>query len=182
MKRIISIIVIFAAMGQVLTSCDREPTLQEYYVEKQDSDNFISIDLPSSIITLKEGVSKEDQKTLESVKKLNLLAFQLTDKNKADFDKEKDQIKKILKGKKFNDLMRVNHKTTHVIVKYLGTDDAIDEVVVFASDNKKGFALARVIGDDMKPDKIAKLLKNIKDIDKDNPALSSIRGLLEKSE
>ncbi len=178
MKKFIIVLSIILVSGFVLQSCNKEQSLQEYYIEKQESANFLSIDVPASIISLKEGVSSETIKTYESIKKLNLLAFKINNQNKAEFEIEKEKVKHILKSKKFNELVRVKHKNANVIVKYLGKDDAIDEVVVFASDNEKGFALARVIGDDMQPEKIIKLIDNIDSVDEGNPIFSQLENIV----
>ncbi len=178
MKQLILILIIILISSFVLKSCNNEQSLQEYYIEKQDSNNFMSIDIPTSIISLKDDVSPEVKETYESLKKLNLLAFKINDENKAEFKTEKEKVKHILNGKKFNELIRVKHENANVIVKYLGDDDAIDEVVVFASDDEKGFALARVIGKDMQPAKIIKLINNIDSIDEDNPMFSQLGNII----
>ncbi len=178
MKKFIIILSLIIVSGFVLKSCNKEQSLQQYYIEKHESNNFISIDVPASIISLKEGVSSETLNTFKSLKKLNVLAFKINNENKAKFKIETEKVKHILKNKKFNELVRVKHKNANVIVKYLGDDDAIDEVVVYASDNEKGFALARIIGDNMQPDKIIKLIDNIDRIDEDNPIFSQFESIV----
>ncbi|MEN8125595.1 MAG: DUF4252 domain-containing protein [Bacteroidota bacterium] len=180
MKQLILIFSIIIASGFVLKSCNEEQSLQQYYIEKQESNNFMSIDIPASIISLKEDVAPEEKETYESLKKLNLLAFKVNDDNKTEFEIEKEKVKQILKGKNFNELIRMKHKNANVIVKYLGKEDAIDEVIVYASDNEKGFALARVIGDNMQPDKIIKLINNIESVDEDNPLFSQFESIVKE--
>lgn len=179
MKQFIIGLTIILVSGFLLESCNKEQSLQQYYVEKHENSNFMLIDIPASIISLKEDVSPETLKTYQSLKKLNVLAFKINNQNKAEFEIEKEKVNHILKNKKFNELIRVKHNNANVIVKYLGDDEAIDEVVVFASDNEKGFALARVIGNDMQPDKIIKLINNIDSIDENNPLFSQIEGIID---
>ena len=79
-------------------SCDNDPSLQKYYVDSQESIDFISLDIPASIIQLKdENASADAIKTLESIKKVNFLGFKLTDQNVAEFTAEKLKVKQILK-------------------------------------------------------------------------------------
>ena len=52
------------------------------------------------------------------------------------------------------------------MINYQGEDDAIDEFLLLASDNDKGFALARVLGDKMQPEKIMKMAEDFNNIDK----------------
>ncbi|MDZ7612954.1 MAG: hypothetical protein U5K51_03985 [Flavobacteriaceae bacterium] len=97
-----------------LAGCSNEQTLQEYFVEKQASDKFISLDIPSSILSLKENASEESKKAMASVKKINLVLYKLNGQNKAEFEMEKDQIKKVLKGKKSLKLMRMKKENMNI--------------------------------------------------------------------
>lgn len=162
----------------VLISCDSGQSLQKYYVESEQSDNFISLDIPASIISLKDDVSLETKETLKSLRKLNVLAFKLDEENNEEFLAQNNKIKGILKNKKFKELMRGKHESINFMIKYLGDDDEIDEVILYASEKSKGFVIARVLGNGMKPDKIMKLLNNLDKIDKDNPALAQIEDLM----
>ena len=59
-------------------------------------------------------------------------------------------------------------------LKYVGEEDAIDEIIVFASDDEKGFALFRLLGDNMEPAKMIKLMNAIEKGDVDVSKLTSI--------
>lgn len=65
----------------------------------------------------------------------------------------------------------------NVSVNYLGEQDAIDEVVIFGSDKEKGFAVVRVIGENMNPNEILKLAQEIK-LDGDSGQMQQLEGLL----
>lgn len=171
-------IFIFGIVFLAFTSCNKQPSLQEYYVDKQNSNAFISLDLPASLVSLNDDSANETKEAMASIKKLNILAFKLNDANKEEFTVELVKVKEILKDKKYNELMRINHEGANIVIKYLGSDEAIDEFIVFASDKNKGFALARILGNKMNPDKIMHLFKNIKDIDKNNSAFAQIEGII----
>ncbi|UMB61130.1 DUF4252 domain-containing protein [Lutibacter sp. A80] len=161
-----------------LISCDNSPTLQKYYVDSKENDAFISVDLPANILQLKDDTVSDDVKrTLETIKKVNFLALQLTDTNEALYTSEKVKVKSILKNPKYKQLMRVNMGKGNVSVNYLGEEDAIDEVVVFGSDNNKGFAIIRVIGENMNPSEIIKIAQEIK-LDGDSQQLKQLGGLI----
>ena len=54
-----------AILGLVmLVACDNQKSIQEYYVEKQESNDFIAIDLPASIIDVSEEASEETRATM----------------------------------------------------------------------------------------------------------------------
>jgi len=167
-------------IGVVLltTACETNASLQKYYVDSKENSEFISIDLPSSILQLKDAEVSEDVKnTLETIKKVNFLALQLSETNKELYSSEKEKVTNILKNPKYKQLMRMNMGNGNVSVNYLGNEDAIDEVVIFGSDNKKGFAIIRVIGENMNPANILKLTQKIK-MDEDSDQLKQLSGLL----
>ena len=166
MKTITKILSISIVM-LLLASCGSSPSLQKYYIDNQDDDNFISLDLPASLVSLKDEA--EAQSTLASIKKLNVLAFVKNKANEAQYALEKAKVKAIIKDNKYVELIRFKDKGRDVIVKYEGReeDNSIDELVVYGNDKSQGFALVRVLGDKMEPGKILKMMKEIGDIDGD---------------
>lgn len=168
----------FIVVAFLIISCDTNPSLQKYYVNSKENNEFISIDLPSSILELKDNNISEDIKnTLSTIKKVNFLALQLSDTNKELYTSEKQKVKNILKNPKYKQLVRMKMGKTSILVNFLGEEDAIDEVVVFASDNEKGFAIVRVLGENMNPSNILKLTQEIK-MDGDSGQLKQLGGLL----
>ena len=177
MKSVIKIIgvVLIAVISAV--SCDSNQSLQKYYVDSKENNEFISVDIPASILQLKNtGVSEEVKNTLETIKKVNFLALQLTDDNEALYNSEKLKVKNILKNSKYKQLMRMNMGKGNVSVNYLGEEDAIDEVILFGSDNNKGFAVVRIIGENMNPNDIMKISQELK-LDGDSAQLQQLSGL-----
>jgi len=83
-------------------------------------------------------------------------------------------VKQILKSDKYNELMRMKHEGMNIVINYQGSDEAVDEFILFASDNSKGFALARVLGDKMEPAKIMKMAEDMKNLDADGAALAEL--------
>ena len=179
MKKVILIIIALVFMGGISTSCSNGQSLQAYYVDKQESNNFIAIDLPASLINLKEDVSLETKDAVSSIKKLNILAFKLNDSNSEEYKAEYKKVKEILKSDRYNELVRVKHKNANIVLKYQGPDDAIDEFILLASDDTKGFAIARILGDNMNPEKIMKLVQNLDKFDSDGTAFAQIEGLMD---
>ncbi|MFD1316150.1 DUF4252 domain-containing protein [Namhaeicola litoreus] len=161
-----------------LIGCSNGPSLQKYFVSKQDNENFLSLDVPTSIVSLKEGASKENLETLKSIKKVNLLMFKLTQENRDVFEEEKSEVMAVLKNKNLIELMRANHEGTQLRVVYVGDEDTVDEFIVFAANDQEGFGLARVLGDRMEPHKIMALLNDFDRMDKENPIFSQIEGFM----
>lgn len=160
MKTIIKTVVM--AMTVVLASCSSQQSLQEYYVDNQENPNFISLDIPASILKM-DGVdlNEKQREAIESLRKFNLLAFKKTAENAADYKLEKAKVKEILKDDEFVELMKINSSYGKGVIKYLGDEDAIDEVIIYGDSNDKGFALVRVLGKDMNPAHVVQLMQAI---------------------
>lgn len=163
----------------VLSACSSTQSLQEYYVDSAENPNFISLDVPTSILNLEEtDLSNVQREALESLKKLNVLAFKKTTQNAAEYKAEKVKVNAILKNDKFVELMKLNSSYGKGVIKYLGDEDAIDEVIIYGNSNDKGFALIRVLGNDMNPAHLVQLLQAIQKSDYNGEGLGEIGKFL----
>lgn len=163
-----------------LMSCSSTQSLQEYYVDNSDNPNFLKLDIPTSVLNLGEAdLTTAQRDALESFQKLNILAFKKTSKNVAAYAAEKENVKTILKNDKFNELMKVSTGMGKASVQYIGDDDAIDEVVIYGSSDDKGFALVRVLGDDMNPAHLMELIKAIEKSDYKGEGLEQLEGFFD---
>lgn len=177
MKSTLKIASTILILAITFIACDSTPSLQKYIVDSKENDEFMSIDLPASILQLKDTeVSEEIKNTLKTIKKVNLLALQITDTNRALFESEKIKVKAILKNSKYQQLMRVKMMGANVTVNFLGEDDAIDEVIIFATDNEKGFGVIRVLGNNMNPSDILTLSQKLK-LDGDSNEMKQLKGI-----
>jgi len=152
--------------------------LQEYYVDNSENPNFLSLDLPASLLNMDAVDLTEDQRgALQSLRKLNVLAFKKTAGNVTDFQTEKSNVKAILKNNKFTELMKMNTSYGKATIKYLGDDNAIDEVIIYGDNDEKGFLLVRVLGDDMNPAKMVQFLQALQKSDYKGEGLEKIGEL-----
>ena len=56
----------------VMSACSSTQSLQEYFVDNADNPNFLSVDLPVSLLNMEKADLTEDQReALGSLKKLN---------------------------------------------------------------------------------------------------------------
>lgn len=163
----------------VFSSCSSTQSLQEYYVDSSENPNFLKFDLPSSLLNLESAdLSMEQKEALQSVKKLNILAFKKSLANAAEFEMERTKVKAILKNNDFVELMKMNTPYGKATIKYLGNEDAIDEVIIYGDNTEKGFAIIRVLGDDMNPANMAQLLEAIQKSDYKGEGLGQLEDLL----
>ena len=163
-----------------LVSCNNETSLQEFYVENQNSQQYLAFDIPASLLTGENSKLTAEQKaTLETIKKVNVLGFPLKEESKAAYEAEKEKLSNILKQDKYQQLMRYGGGTRKAELYYLGTEDAIDELVIFGSDDEKGFGIARVTGDKMDPEAMIRLLKSFEEGDLDVAGLPKLGGFMD---
>ena len=177
MKYILKSILVTGAI--LLASCSSQQSLQEYYVDNSENPNFISIDVPASILKMDAvDLNPTQKEAVESLRKFNLLAFKKNSDNAAEYEVEKKKVREILKGDDFVELMKINSKYGKGVIKYLGDEDAIDEVIIYGDSNDKGFALVRVLGKDMNPAHIIQLMQAIQKSDYKGEGLGEIGDFL----
>ena len=177
MKSIIKITGIAFVFAFITIACDSTPSLQKYFVDSKENDAFIAVDIPASILQLKNTeVSEDVQNTLNTINKVNFLALPVDGTNAELYTSEKTKVAAILKNPKYKQLMRMKFGEGNVSVNYLGEEDAIDEVIIFGSDSKKGFAIVRVTGENMNPSEIMKISQEIK-LDGDSNEFKQLASL-----
>ena len=66
----------------LLAGCSSTQSLQEYYVDNSENPNFLVLDVPANILKLDEtDLNSGQREALQSLRKLNILAFMKTEKN-----------------------------------------------------------------------------------------------------
>jgi len=163
----------------VLSSCTGEPTLQKYIVENSEKKDFLVLDVSSSIINVNKSKLTADQKTaLASFNKMNILAFKLDEKNKASYDLESQKVTEILKGEDYQELMKIGSGKDAASISYIGDDDHINEFILFAKKKDNGFAVVRILGNDMNPNNIMNMLSLLKSANVDMDQLKPLQALM----
>ncbi|WP_281322515.1 DUF4252 domain-containing protein [Flavobacterium aestivum] len=168
-------------IGLVFGSCNSEPTLQKYFVENTEKKDFIAFDISSSILNIdKAKLSAAQADALNSFDKMNVLAFKLNDKNKAQFEAERAKVNLILKDSIYQQLMKFGSGKEGASVSYVGADDHINEFVFFVNKKDAGFAIVRVLGKDMNPTNIMNVVSVLKDSKIDLAQLKPLQELIKK--
>ncbi len=164
----------FILLSVLLFSCKSEKSLEQYFLANEDNDDIVIVDVPVSLVKNTTNLSKEEKKAIKSVKKLNVLFLKKDKKNEKEYLKQKQSLSQILKSNKYQTLSKLKSGKTKIDIKFIGTDDAIDEIVLFATDKDNGFFLARILGNKMNPDDMQLLLKNIQNMNFDMNQLNNI--------
>ena len=176
MKAIYGIAIV---MSLFLFSCNSEPTLQKYFVENTENKNFIALDVSPDILKIDETkLSMEQTTALKSFDKMNILAFKLDDKNKAEFETERAKVDLILMDKKYQQLMKFSSGKESASVSYLGIDDHIEEFVLYANRKENGFAIVRILGKDMNPTNIMTMVSVLKQSNVDLEQLKPLQQFI----
>lgn len=162
-----------------LVSCNSEPSLQKYFVENTDNKNFIALDVSPSILNVeKTKLSAEQNEALKSFDKMNILAFKANATNQVQFETERAKVKAILKDPKYQQLMSFGSGKDGASISYVGTDDNIKEFVVFANRKENGFAVVRVLGENMNPNNIMTLMSVLRESKIDMEQLKPLQQLV----
>ncbi len=148
----------------LLASCNDEMSLEAFFVKKGQDKSYTAANLSSDVFLSGANLTPEDREKVASIKKINFLAFQ-KDTSKTKYESDKAQLKQILKDKEFKDLMNYSGKENEMKLVYTGNEKNIDELIVFAENKQKGFMLARLLGDNMKPADFYNLVKMMDKLD-----------------
>jgi len=160
-------------------SCNSEPSLQKYFVENTDKKDFIAVDVSPSILNLNDTkLSAEQKEAINSFDKMNILAFKANDKNQVQFEAERNKVKAILKDPKYQELMKVGSGKDGASISYVGSDENIKEFIVFANRKENGFAVVRVLGNNMNPNNIMTLMSVLKESKIDMEQLKPLQQLV----
>jgi hypothetical protein len=178
MKRIFFLI---AIVSFLFSSCNNEPSLQKYFVEKTDNKNFVVLDLSPKMLNIDSiKLTSEENAALKSFEKVNILAFKLDKSNKSEFETEKVKVGEILKEEKYQQLMKFGSGKNGASVSFIGDTEHIDEFVFYANNKENGFAIVRVLGKDMNPTGIFTLMSVLKNANVNLEQLKPLQQLIAK--
>lgn len=176
LKYTMKLFIILVTVALAASCSPKGAALQEYLVESSEKQEFIALDIASSIFKVDETTLSADEKDVyKSIKKINLLMLS-KDKVTADaYTAENEKVKTILANDDFEKLISVNDKDFKAKLYFIGTTDAIDEVILYGSSPEKGFAIARILGDNMKPENMKKLAGILQKSDVNEGALAPLK-------
>ncbi|AUC15068.1 hypothetical protein BTO06_07935 [Tenacibaculum sp. SZ-18] len=159
MKKLFTFAIICIAI--IFTSCKKQESLQSYLIQTDENQNYVRFDFSTSMLgSFFEDISEEDQKTFESIRKMNIAFLPVHKTNEEEFGVERKKIKEIMKNTNYKSLIRVNDKRGKGTVYYNGEADAIDEIVAVIYAKDFGFGVARILGNDMNIEKIMKMVQS----------------------
>ncbi len=159
----------------LLISCNSKPSLEEYFVENTENENFVQVDVSPSILNIdSKKLSLEQNNALKSFNKMNILAFKINDKNKAVFETERQKVYQILKDEKYQQLMKFGTGKEGASISYVGDDEHISEFVLYGNKNDNGFGIVRVLGKDMNASSIMTMISLLKNANIDNEQLKPL--------
>lgn len=149
----------FMPVFAFLMACSNEQSIQTYYVDKSNDAAFISLDLPTSLFVANADLTTEEKETLSNLRKLNLLAFQLTEENKNNYENELKTVDQILASEKYSSLLSFSQGSQKIEFYAQENKNTIKEYIVFANDNNLGFLIARVLGNNLNPNQMYEMMK-----------------------
>ena len=176
-------ITIFTAVlfSLLLLSCSNEPSIQKYFVENSGKKDFIALDISPSIINIdKSKLTPEQQTALNSFEKMNVLIFKSNGKNETQYQSETQKVGDILKDETYQELMKIGSGKDGASVSFVGDENDIDEFIFFAKNKDNGFAVVRILGNDMNPNNIMNMISILQSANIDMDQLKPLEGLMKK--
>ena len=163
----------------LLLSCNSEPTIQKYFVANSENKDFLALDISPTILNLdKTKLSAEQKRALESFDKMNVLIFKLDENNQAQYEVESQKITQILKDKSYQQVIKVGSGKDGATISFVGDEDNINEFVVFGKSKDNGFAVVRILGNDMNPNNIMTMISVLKESKIDTAPLAPLKDLI----
>ena len=177
-KTVIKLSVLLVLSVFTVTSCSSDKkSLQEYYVDNQENNDFVLVDVPASLISGSSAfLTKEQNEVLETIRKINIMAYPIKDATSINYQGEKTKLMGILAGDDYEELMKANSDEGSIRLYFKGEEEAIDEVIFFGAEDSKGFILARLLGDDMNISNMMKLAQSMETSDID---VSQFEGIMD---
>ena len=123
-------------------------------------------------------MTAEQKTALESFDKMNIIAFKINDKNKDTYEEESAKVSQILKSDTYQELMTVGSGKDAASISFVGDEDNIGEFVLFAKRKDNGFAIVRILGNDMNPNNIMTMLSVLKTSEIDMEQLKPLQALI----
>ncbi|MGJ8666254.1 MAG: DUF4252 domain-containing protein [Patiriisocius sp.] len=174
---IVKILLGLSLIALSFISCDSDKSLQVYIVDKQEDDRFMKVDLATSLIENTEVLDEKNKEILKTIKKVNVVAYPKEKGTEAEYQAEKAKLDLILNQEKYQLLTEFKSNGQLVTLKYLGDDDAIDEVIIYGRDDDKGLAVFRLLGDNMKPEDLGRLAMALQKGDFDLSGMTGVEDI-----
>ena len=90
-------------------------------VDRQDDDSFLNIDIAASLLqTDNNNLSQEEKDILETVKKINVVAYPVRGENAADYEVKRLELEDIIDQEQYKMLMKYGSNKQGATLKYLG--------------------------------------------------------------
>ena len=159
----------------LLVSCNQKPSLEKYFVESAEKQNFVNFDLsPTMLITDKMKLSAEQKSALNGFDKMNIVVLKKTATNQVEFDNERKTVSAILKNEKYQELMKVSLGKEGGSISYVGNENHISEFVIAGNKSDIGLAVVRITGKDMNINKVMDMMKTLQSSNLDIKQLQPI--------
>lgn len=159
MIAVIKNLIAVTLLALIVHGCSQGESLQRYFVDNQEKPSFLSVDVPVSMLNLDVAQLNQGQKeAYESVQKLNMLAYKIKPGEQIEYETELAKVKTILDDDKYEELMRGgDSEVGNFSISFVGDEDDVKEFILFGNSKDKGFAVVRILGNDMNPTKIMTL-------------------------
>lgn len=167
-------------LSLLLFGCHSETSMQKYFVEHQQKPGFSVFDVPSSIINIdKAHLNEEQKRVLRTFKKLNVLFYKADPKHPHKMDAERKQMQMILKDTThYQQLMKFGSGKDGGSISFVGSEENVDEIVLYGCKSDGGLAVIRILGDKMNPADAMTFLSVLQSSEVNMQQLEPLKGIL----
>lgn len=150
----------------LISACQNNKTIEHYFVEKQNEQGFVIMDLPSSLLET-DNLELDDKAkdAITSIRKLNILLAR-HDNIKLPIAHEKAVVNEIMQNKMYENLLSFQDSDNQVSVYVVDKNEKIDEIIVFGSQKNETMIIVRLLGKNMKFEHLSSIVKLISEQEK----------------
>jgi len=161
-KLILKVVALSMIAMALLTSCQNEESLQQFYVDSSEKEGYITTSIPKTIVGIDaSNFTPDSRKAYESIEKVNIIALPAKEDNKVLLEAESAKLDKIFKNEKYELLMSHNSDGIKLKMMFDGSQDAIDEIIVYGNSPEMGLGVARILGNNMNMSSIMKMMEEV---------------------
>jgi len=166
----LKIVLTVLSLALLVVGCTSEPSLQEYIVDSAERPGFMSTSVPLSMMPVETSELTDDSReAYSSVRKANALLLPRQGTDSMLLEQEKKKLNNVMASDRYTNLISHKDDGMKIVLTYEGDKaDGIDEMVLYGYQDSLGLGVVRIMGENMQPNKIVRLIRELQQNSMDN--------------